>query len=77
MEIERHLLELEGVLKYGDGSNYLLKELIGSDRMIKLWNEYPNQVCDRQCNLKYYSLREKPTEFQLDIFQTLPIKMKS
>jgi hypothetical protein len=54
MSIENQLLEndkeLENTLKYGEGAIYRLKELLGYDDVLKLWNEHRDKMRDRKCD---------------------------
>jgi hypothetical protein len=42
--------ELENTLKYGEGAIYRLKELLGYDDVLKLWNEHRDKMRDRKCD---------------------------
>jgi hypothetical protein len=54
VSIENQLLEndkeLENTLKYGEGAFYQLKELIGYEEVLKLWNEHRDRMRDRKCD---------------------------
>jgi hypothetical protein len=45
--------DLENILKYKDGAIYQLKEMIGYDNLLELWNNYCEKIGDKKCKHLY------------------------